>query len=185
MDHTNAKITDASFNYGPTATYVGHLDMIELKAFLGLLILTGIFKSNHEDVRSLFAKDGTGRNICRAVMSEERFLFLLSTIRFDDQETRQNKIDSGDKLAAISKIYEIFNNNCKNNYTCSEYAVVDEMLVGFRGRCSFRQYIKSKPRKYGIKITCLCDSITHYLINSFVYTGKTTDANPQKFSVLS
>lgn len=183
LEHTNAKITDASVTYGPTASYVGHLDMTELKAFLGLLILTGAFKSNHEDIRSLFASDGTGRNICRAVMSEKRFLFLLAAIRFDDRATRQNRIESGDKLAAISKIYDIFNNNCKNNYTCSEYAVVDEMLVGFRGRCSFRQYIKSKPRKYGIKIMCLCDSKTHYMLNSFVYTGKTTSANPKKLSV--
>lgn len=183
LEHTNAKITETSFSYGPTASYVEHVDMIELKAFLGLLILAGVFKSNHEDTRSLFAADGTGRNIFRGVMSEQRFLFLLSVLRFDDQTTRRNRIDNGDKLAAISKIYEIFNANCTNNYSCSEYAVVDEMLVGFRGRCNFRQYIKSKPKKYGIKIMCLCDSKTHYLLNSFVYTGKTTEPNPNKLSV--
>lgn len=61
---------------------------------------------------------------------------------------------------------------------------MDEMLVGFRGRCSFRQYIKSKPRKYGIKIMCLCDSKNHYLLNAFVYVGKESQQqNPEKLSV--
>ena len=183
LEHTNAKISDLSVSYGSTASYVGHLDMIEFKAFLGLQILAGVFKSNHEDAISLFSTDGTGRNIFRGSMSKDRFLFLLAALRFDDQTSRRERIQNGDKLAAISNIYNIFNSNCQANYTCSEYSVVDEMLVGFRGRCSFRQYLKSKPKKYGIKIMCLCDAKTHYLLNSFIYAGKTTEPNPNKLSV--
>ena len=183
LEHTNAKITDQSASYGDTASYVGHLDTVELKAFLGLLLLAGVFKSNHEDAASLFSTDGTGRNIFRGTMSKDRFLFLLAALRFDDQVTRRERIESGDKLAAISKIYNIFNSNCQANYTCGEYSVIDEMLVGFRGRCSFRQYLKSKPKKYGIKIMCLCDARTHYLLNSYVYAGKTTEPNPNKLSI--
>lgn len=57
---------------------------------------------------------------------------------------------------------------------------VDEMLIGFRGRCVFRMYIKSKPRKYGLKIMCLCDAKRHYLLNAFIYSGKTTEQDPKK-----
>lgn len=57
-----------------------------------------------------------------------------------------HRIDHGTKLAAVSNIYEIFNINCRNNFSCSKYAVVDKMLVGFRDDC-FRQYIKSKRKK--------------------------------------
>ena len=39
---------------------------------------------------------------------------------------------------------------------------VDEQLVPFRGRCSFIQYMPSKPDKYGIKIFWACDSETAY-----------------------
>ena len=88
-------------------------------------------------------------------MSKDRFLYLLAALRFDDQTSRRERIQNGDKLAAISNIYNIFNSNCQTNYTCSEYSVVDEMIVGFRGRCSFTQYLKSKPKKYGIKIMCV------------------------------
>ena len=49
---------------------------------------------------------------------------------------------------------------------------VDEQLLAFRGRCGFRQYIPSKPAKYGIKIWWCCDSQTCYLLNGEVYLGR-------------
>ena len=48
---------------------------------------------------------------------------------------------------------------------------IDEMLVGFRGKCSFRQYIPSKPAKYGMKIHALPDAKTSYLWNMEIYAG--------------
>lgn len=52
---------------------------------------------------------------------------------------------------------------------------MDEMLEGFRGRCSFRQYIPSKPNKYGIKIQALVDSRTFYTSKMEVYVGTQPD----------
>ncbi|XP_069690526.1 piggyBac transposable element-derived protein 4-like [Periplaneta americana] len=170
-------------SYGETATFTRHLDELELKAFIGLVFLAGIFKSNHEDVDSLFATDGTGRDIFRATMTKEQYLFLLSALRFDNIETREERKRQGNKLAAISEVFDSFINNCNRNYCSSEYTTVDEMLVGFHGRCSFRVYLKGKPQKYGLKIMCLCDAKTHYLINAFVYAGKICGPNPQQLSV--
>ncbi|KAF9419656.1 hypothetical protein HW555_003934 [Spodoptera exigua] len=34
---------------------------------------------------------------------------------------------------------------------------IDESMVGFRGRISLRQYIKSKRHKYGVKLYMLAD----------------------------
>ncbi|XP_050526600.1 uncharacterized protein LOC126897224, partial [Daktulosphaira vitifoliae] len=158
LDKTNDKITELSVKYGKTATFVNHLDMVEFKAFIGLLFLSGVFKSNHEDVRSLFATDGTGRDIFRATMSLKRFLFIITALRFDDPSTRNERIENGDKLAPFSEIFYLFITNCQSCYSPSEYLTVDEMLVAFRGRCRFRIYMKSKPNKYGIKIMCLCDA---------------------------
>lgn len=53
---------------------------------------------------------------------------------------------------------------------------VDEQLVPFRGRCPFRQYIPSKPAKYGIKVWWCCDSATSYLLNAKVYLGRQPNA---------
>ncbi|KAG5888864.1 hypothetical protein JTB14_031421 [Gonioctena quinquepunctata] len=78
VDHTNQKIMDLCLNYGNLATFVNHVDKTELKALLGLMLLWGVFKSGHEDISSLFATDGTGRDIFRATISEQRCLFLSS-----------------------------------------------------------------------------------------------------------
>ena len=49
---------------------------------------------------------------------------------------------------------------------------IDEQLVTFRGRCPFRQYMPSKPEKYGIKIWAICDSTAHYVLKMNVYKGR-------------
>ncbi|XP_035221231.1 uncharacterized protein LOC118194150 [Stegodyphus dumicola] len=60
-------------------------------------------------------------------------------------------------------------------YCISEYCTIDERLEPFRGRCQFRQYIKSKPAKYGINIFALCDARTLYTHNLEVYVGQQPD----------
>lgn len=169
--HTNKKITEFSEKYTSQGTHSNHVSLLEMRAFLGLLLLAGVFKSGHEDVESLWATDSTGRDVFRVTLSLKRFLFLLSALRFDDIDTRAERREN-DRTALISEVFNKFIQNCQNVYTCSEYITVDEMLCPFRGRCLFRVYMKSKPAKYGIKIMCLCDSKTHYLYNAFIYSGK-------------
>lgn len=189
LDRTNERITEMAARYNKhnlSCQYTQHTDTVELRAFLGLLYLSGVFKSNNEDLRSLFATDGTGRDIFRGTMSLNRFYFLLSALRFDDRNSRPERIRNGDKLAAISEVFELFIANCRSNYSVGEYVTVDEMLIAFRGRCSFRMYLKNKPDKYGLKLQCICDAKTHYLLNAFVYTGKDTHSgnpNPKKLSI--
>lgn len=53
-----------------------------------------------------------------------------------------------------------------------ENCTIDEMLEPFRGRCPFRQFIKSKPAKYGLKIYALADSKTFFANKMEVYCGR-------------
>ena len=45
-------------------------------------------------------------------------------------------------------------------------------MIKFKGRLGFRQYLPSKPTKWGIKLWALCEAITGYLSRFKVYTGK-------------
>lgn len=175
--HTNNKIEISRLQYkSPQPTFTKSLDMIELRAFIGLLYLSGVMKSNHENILGLFAEDGTGRDIFRATMSARRFMFILSSLRFDCITTREAR-KSNDRLAAVREIWDLFISNVQKYYTPGVNLTIDEMLVPFRGKCRFRMYMPNKPAKYGLKILCLCDSRTFYLYNAFVYTGRddTTD----------
>lgn len=172
---TNFKIITLRARYQKrNLSYVHDCDMLELRGFIGLLIYSAIFKSGEESVHSLFATDGSGREIFRCSMTKERFLFLLQTIRFDNPSDREER-KKNDKAAAISNVFEKFINNCQDLYTPGVHLCVDEMLVGFRGRCAFKMYMPMKPNKYGIKVQCLTDSRTHYLLNAYIYTGTGSD----------
>lgn len=113
-------------------------------------------------------------------MSIQRFRFLNRYIRFDDKNSRENRKKT-DKLAPIREIFETFVKNCENGYHTSEFITIDEMLPAFRGKCSFRIYIPSKPNKYGIKIFALCDAKMCYTSKLEVYTGQQPDG-PYKIS---
>lgn len=176
MEWTNHKLSQMRSEYRDknSISHVREVDMVELKAFLGLLIFTSIFNSNHENISTIFATDGTGRDIFRAVMSQKRFSVLLSALRFDNPETRMER-KKEDPTAPVSQIYNKFIENCQNCYGVGESVTIDEMLVSFRGRCRFKVYMPNKPCKYGIKIMCLTDARTSYLYNAYIYSGKGSD----------
>ena len=58
----------------------------------------------------------------------------------------------------------MWNSTLQDSFTPGVNLTVDEQLVTFRGRCSFWQYIPSKPGKYEIKFWVICDSTTSYAL---------------------
>jgi len=177
--YTNIHIANVQSKY-QTERHAKNVTKTELMAFLGLLFLSGVKRARHTNFRDLWATDGSGIEIFRACMSYNRFLFLLSAIRFDDKSNR-NQRKTTDKLAAIRFILDEFVKNCKSTYCLSEFFTIDEMLVPFRGRCGFIQYMPNKPAKYGIKIFALCDAKTFFTGNLEVYCGKQPNG-PYNFS---
>lgn len=172
---TNVKLRRAAATYkNNKRSELKDTDATEMKAFIGLLMYTAVFKSNHEDVQLLFATDGTGRDIFRAVMSRERFTMLLTHLRFDNPDDR-NERKKTDPTAAISEIFNNFVKNSQSMYSIGSCACIDEMLVGFRGRCRFKMYMPNKPTKYGLKVMMLTDARTGYAFNAYIYSGKGSD----------
>ena len=49
---------------------------------------------------------------------------------------------------------------------------MDEQLIPFRTRCSFRQYMPSKPDKYGMNLFLLCDCVSGYTFNGIPFIGR-------------
>ena len=65
----------------------------------------------------------------------------MANLRFDSPEDRNME----DKLAAFRQMWEQFIDNCRKHYAVGAFVTVDELVIPFRGRCSFRQYMPSKP----------------------------------------
>ena len=62
----------------------------------------------------------------------------------------------------------------QENYTAHREVAVHESVTTFKGRVSFRQYLKGKPNPWGIKAYVLSDSTTGYMHNLRIYFGKQT-----------
>lgn len=61
-------------------------------------------------------------------------------------------------------------------YHPSRYLTLDEAMVAFKGRSTIKQYIPSKPHKWGYKIYCLASD--DYLLHFELYEGKQQDNSP-------
>lgn len=89
------------------------------------------------------------------------FMDILHFLRFDKKASREQR-RATDKLAPITDIWELFVAQLPKFYIPGTDITVDEQLLPFRGKCPFRQYIPTKPAKYGIKVWSACDSETSY-----------------------
>ncbi|KAF4527842.1 hypothetical protein B566_EDAN014644 [Ephemera danica] len=179
VESTNIKIRSVADNYARDRG-ARETTREEILALMGILIMAGVYRNGHINLRDLWAADGSGVEYFRATMSLYRFRFLMQQLRFDNIETREER-RAVDKLAPVREFFEIFNANCAANYSPSECCTIDEMLVKFRGNCPFRQYIPSKPGKYGLKIQALCDALMPYTMKMEIYAG-TQPEGPYKIS---
>lgn len=141
----------------------------ELYAYIAILLYSGAEKAHNTQAIDLFHK--SNMPFYRAVMSLERFEQLSRFLRFDDSRTRLVRLRE-DKLAPIRYIWDLFQKNMTAAYVPSLDMVVDEQLLTTRNRCSFRQYIPSKPGKYGIKLFWVVDSATNFPLSAEVYLGQ-------------
>ena len=84
-------------------------NIFKLRALIGLLYFRGLFRINYLSLSLLFF-DKAGPPVVSATMSPDRVKFLLSTLTFDDPETRKENWPH-DRFAAARPIVEKFNSN--------------------------------------------------------------------------
>jgi hypothetical protein len=93
VQNTNVKLAKVRTHCkDPNKTQLKNTEDVEMRAFFGLLIYTAIFKSNSEDIGSMFTVDRTGREIFRTVMGGRRFSVLLNCLRFDNKMSRKERL---------------------------------------------------------------------------------------------
>ncbi|CAH4028306.1 unnamed protein product [Pieris brassicae] len=101
----------------------------------------GSLKTSHANLEDLYASDGTGPPIVPTTLSMKRVKFLVNSLRFDGGTTQQARGGTLDKAAPIRDVLDMLTQNCLLPYSIGENVVIDEMMVGFRGKCPFRRYI--------------------------------------------
>lgn len=109
------------------------LDYAEMKAFIGLLILRGVYRAAGESTDELWSAKH-GRSIFSKTLSLARFKQIRGVLRFDNVETRQGRL-ARDKLAAVRLLIDGFAEHSRNSYVPGASITIDEQLYPWRGRC--------------------------------------------------
>ncbi|KAJ6642417.1 PiggyBac transposable element-derived protein 4, partial [Pseudolycoriella hygida] len=123
----------------------------ELLAFVAICYARGTLGLKNMSVVNIFSRK-YGSQIIRSTMSRDKFKTIMKFLRFDDKETRKERLSS-DKFALMRNI------------------TVDEQLFPTKARCPFTQFMKDKPDKFGIKFYLAVDVDSKYVLNGFAYTG--------------
>lgn len=142
----------------------------EMKIFIGLLFHTGTIRMNR--LQDYWKKSELfNLSFFRQYMSRNRFMMLLRTLNFSDNDSQDNN-----RLNKIEPLTTFFNNKMSAIYEPSENLSLDESMVLFRGRLVFCQYIKNKRHKYGIKLYMLTEpeGLVHRIM---IYSGQGHDTS--------
>ena len=155
-------------------------DEQELRAWLGLCILMG--QKLTPCIRDYWKRDKFFRcAIIPKIMKRDRFEALLRCLHcVDNQRLVSDKNHSGyDKIAKVRWVLEGFVRRSRELYNPEKFLTTDEIMVAYRGKYSpIRQYIKSKPTRYGLKFWALVCSQTRYIYNLIPYLGKSGQVEP-------
>ena len=88
----------------------------------------------------------------------DRYLHILHFLHFtDNKKVPDMKDKNSDQLWKIRNLFDILNDKFSKFYNPSEHLAVDEVIVKFKGRVIFRQYIPKKHKRFRNKIYKLCD----------------------------
>lgn len=145
----------------------------EIKTYLGLLILQGICQK--PTIASYFTtRESLATPFFSKVFSQRRFLLISKFIHFVNNDEFSSTDCPNRKLFRIYPILTYLKTKFMDLYTPKQKISIDESLLGWKGRLSFKQYIPSKRKRFGIKFFKLCESETGYIWNIICYTGAST-----------
>ena len=114
---------------------------------LGIILYMGLVKQRK--IQDYWKKDPLFHiSAIAQSMSRNRFLIIFRALHF----SRNLDPKPDDRLYKIRSVMNYFNNRMDEVYYPGHELSVDECMVLWRGRLTFRQYIKNKKNKYGIKV---------------------------------
>lgn len=139
----------------------------EMKKFVGIIICMGLVPC--PNIVLYWSKNNLYTNqLIKNAMPRDRFILLKKFWHFsNNQDTQGNK----DRLAKIRILVEYLTTAFMEVMVPGKDLVIDETMIPWRGRLIFKQYIKNKSHKYGVKLYKLCTP-DGYTLRVSIYAGK-------------
>lgn len=107
------------------------------------------------------------------IMTRTRFERLSKYFHMNDTSNNPARGQPGhDKLCHVRPVLDVLSHKCLINYHPQKEQSVDEGMIAFKGRLSFKQYLPAKPTKFGIKVWERASPHNGYVHEFQVYTGR-------------
>lgn len=100
-------------------------------------------------------------------MSHNKFVLYNKFFHLSD-----NKLEPDNKLNKIKSFYSHVKKNWNKYLSPGTFLTIDEGVAPFLGVSKYKQYMPAKPKRWGLKVYMLSDSITHYTFSATLYTGQ-------------
>ena len=143
----------------------------EISAFLGIVLFMGIVKLPR--ISMYFSRDIRLHQAgVASVFSKHQFFKILKFFHVADPRDMPDEDAPEYKLFRIKPVIDTVSETFTKSYNPHREQSIDEVMVKFKGRLKFLQYMPMKPCKRGIKIWSRCDASNGYLCQFDVYTGK-------------
>lgn len=141
---------------------------LEMRRFIGLCFLMGIVRK--PSISSYWATEPMmSTPYFSANMPRDRYAEILRFIRFSNP----HEVVQGDKSARMKGIDQEVENLC-SQWKPDAALSLDESLLLYKGRLHFKQFIRIKRSRFGIKIFIMTD-VKGYMIAYVTYYGRDTD----------
>lgn len=150
-------------------------DADEIKAFLGINLIMSYHKL--PSIRDYWSTEPDLHvSVVANVMPRKRFEFIRLALHFNNNDNMLPRSDPQfDRGFKIRPIIDHYNESFQAVMNPTKQQTIDEHMIKFKGKNSMKQYIKSKPIKWGFKMWCRCESKTGFLFEFDLYTGKKMD----------
>ncbi len=176
VSSTNA-YASATRKSTPSAREWHDTSVEEMKAFIGILILIGIIKLPRLEMYWSHKYPLITTPSIAAIMPRVRFEQLFRFFHLSINSTEPLIVPVADRLVKVRKFLDLITAQFEKLYNMHQECSIDEAMIKFKGRLGFKQYLKDKPIKWGIKVFALADATNGYVKRSQVYTGKGVENN--------
>lgn len=145
-------------------------DISEMYVFFALMMLNSC--NRKRDMKLQWSTDPLLHTpVFSRTMPRDRFFSILSMLHFSNNEQNQGT----DRLYKVHEVLKRIKRSFSIMFQPFQDLVIDESMVLFKGRLIFKQYIRTKRHRFGIKLFVLCDCETGYVLDYIVYTGSQTE----------
>lgn len=98
------------------------------------------------------------------IMSRDRYLLLMKMLHFSNNEKQIPE----DRLFKLNMVIDEIKKKFKDFLVPYRNLVIDESLMLWKDRLSFKQFIKTKRHRFGIKLFVLCDVQTDFILDFII-----------------